>query len=135
MRFSFLTVAFGLALLATSALAQEADSITVSRIAICTEIADREPVGEATSFDPAVETLYCFTELQGGVGEVVHAWYQGDSLRTEIALQKGGAGRWRTWSTKTMPSDWSGEWRVDVLDSAGKVLESASFNFAASKPE
>ena len=53
--------------------AQEADEITVDRIAICTAVVDREPQDEGTAFDTTVERLYCFTELNGAAGEVVHA--------------------------------------------------------------
>lgn len=47
---------------------QEADTITVDRIAIRTEVVDREPEGAGTEFDTTVEALYCFTELNGPEG-------------------------------------------------------------------
>ncbi|MDZ7344644.1 MAG: DUF2914 domain-containing protein [candidate division KSB1 bacterium] len=106
---------------------QDADTITVDRMAFCTEVVDREPQGEATEFDTTVETVYCFTALNGPEGAVVHAWYHADSLRFQITLDKGKAGRWRTWSSKRMSAAWQGEWRVDVLDEEGGVLKSATF--------
>jgi hypothetical protein len=109
--------------------AQEADEITVDRIAICTAVVDREPQGEGTAFDTSVERLYCFTALNGTAGEVVHAWYQGDSLRAKITLNKGKTGRWRTYSNKQMAPEWQGKWRVDVLDESGNVLKSAEFTY------
>ncbi|MCI0692204.1 DUF2914 domain-containing protein [candidate division KSB1 bacterium] len=109
--------------------AQEADEITVDRIAICTAVADREPQGEGTEFDTTVERLYCFTALNGAAGQVVHAWYQGDSLRAKVTLDKGQAGRWRTYSNKQMAPEWQGKWRVDVLDENGNVLKSAEFTY------
>jgi hypothetical protein len=118
-----------LALTAFNAAAQDTAAITVDRIAVCTAMVDREPQGEATEFDTIVESLYCFTELNGAEGKVTHAWYQGDSLRAEITLNKGKAGRWRTWSNKHMSPEWKGEWRVDVLDESGNVLKSVAFTF------
>jgi hypothetical protein len=121
---------FGLVMLACSALvAQETDQITVDRIAICAAVVDREPQGEATEFDASVERLYCFTTLNGAAGQVVHAWYQGDSLRAKVTLNKGQAGRWRTHSNKKMAPEWQGKWRVDVLDESGNVLKSAEFTY------
>jgi hypothetical protein len=123
---------FGIALLLLGALvvaAQEADEITVDRIAICTAVVDREPQGESTEFDASVERLYCFTALNGAAGQVVHAWYQGDSLRAKVTLNKGKAGRWRTHSNKKMAPEWQGKWRVDVLDENGNVLKSAEFTY------
>lgn len=121
---------FGLVWLAAFVIAAQAvDEITVDRIAICTAVVGREPQGEGTAFDTTVERLYCFTELNGAAGEVVHAWYQGDSLRAEVTLNKGKAGRWRTHSNKKMTPEWQGKWRVDILDENGNVLKSAEFMY------
>ncbi|MGH7481332.1 MAG: DUF2914 domain-containing protein, partial [Longimicrobiales bacterium] len=35
--------------------------------------------------------------------------------------------RWRTWSSKDVPADWTGDWTVRVLDANGAELESVSF--------
>ncbi|MCG3154940.1 MAG: hypothetical protein DKINENOH_01536 [bacterium] len=120
----------GLALLTHSpAAAQEADSIRINRLVICTAVVDREPSGEATEFDATTPMLYCFTELDGAEGEVTHAWFQGDSLRSEVKLNKGRTGRWRTWSSKTMATEATGAWKVEVRDAAGHVLKSVHFTF------
>ncbi len=91
------------------------------------------PEGEATAFDASVERLYCFTALNGAAGQVIHAWYQGDSLRAKVTLNKGEAGRWRTHSSKSMVPEWQGAWRVDVLDENGNVLKSAEFTYGEAK--
>jgi len=120
----------GLVLLACSAVtAQEADKITVERIAICTAVVDREPQGESTEFAATVETLCCFTTLNGPAGKITHVWYHGDKERAKINLTKGKAGRWRTHSNKKMAPEWQGQWRVDVLDEHGHVLKSAAFTY------
>lgn len=120
----------GLALLThSSAAAQDADSIRINRLVICTAVVDREPSGEATEFDANTPMLYCFTELDGAAGEVTHAWFQGDSLRAEVKLNKGRTGRWRTWSSKTMTAEATGNWKVEVRDAAGHVLKDVNFTF------
>lgn len=113
----------------SAATAQEADTIAVKRVAICTAVVEREPSGEASEFDATTPILYCFTELDGAAGEVTHAWLQGDSLRSEVKLNKGREGRWRTWSSKTMTTEMSGAWKVEIRDSSGNILQSASFTF------
>lgn len=127
--FKTLTSLVIILLVMSAANAQEADTIKVNRVAICTAVVDREPSGEASEFDATTPILYCFTELDGAAGEVTHAWLQGDSLRSEVKLNKGREGRWRTWSSKTMTTEMSGSWKVEIRDATGNVLQSASFTF------
>jgi hypothetical protein len=121
--------------LAAVAQAQQPDSITVSRIAMCTAVVEREPSGEASQFPAETAKLYCFTELHGAAGEVTYAWFQGDSLRGEIKLNKRQSGRWRMWSNKTMTPDMAGAWTVEVRDASGRALKSVAFTFGEAKSE
>jgi len=34
---------------------------------------------------------------------------------------------WRTWSSKRIPADWSGSWRVEIQDQYGEVLTTLPF--------
>jgi hypothetical protein len=118
-----------------SAVAQDAGAgsaapagITVTRQAICTNVAGREPVGEAESFSSTVGSLACFTDvtLQGD-GTIEHRWYHGDNLVGKaISLTIKGP-RWRTHSRKMIPETMAGSWRVDVVDASGTVLSTKSF--------
>ncbi len=119
--------------LAAFAQAQQQDTIAVNRIAMCAAIVEREPSGESARFEVGTEKVYCFTELNGAAGEVTYAWFLGDSLRSEIKLNKGRPGRWRMWSNKTMSPNMAGEWKVEVRDTSGKVLESIAFTFGEAK--
>lgn len=112
----------------TTAVAQDT-TITVTRAVVCTGVVDREPVGEASAFVDSVASLYCFTELDGALGQIIHSWYHGDKLMFEKTLNKGRDGRWRTWSQKNLIKEWTGAWRVDVKDTAGNVLKSVSFEY------
>lgn len=93
---------------------------------ICTAVKDRAPVGEGDSFPPSVGELYCFTEVSGGSGSVVHAWFHGDKELWKIELPVK-ATRWRTWSAKKILPAMIGDWRVEVRDSAGALLATAKF--------
>ena len=102
--------------------------LKIKRITVSTSVENRQPVGEADVFADSVGTLYCFTEIRG-MGDsttVSHVWYHGENRRAEVKLNVRGY-RWRTWSTKSIQKDWTGEWRVDVVSADGKILKSKRF--------
>ena len=102
--------------------------LKVERIVVCTGVEERQPVGESDAFADTVGTLYCYTEIRG-MGDsttVSHVWYQGENRRADVKLNVRGY-RWRTWSTKAIQQDWTGDWRVDVVSADGKILKSKRF--------
>jgi len=108
--------------------AEQADGLEVIRGAICRDVVDREPVDAGTHFAPSVDKLYCFTQITGAQGptEVFHVWFFAETERARVSLSVNGAG-WRTYSSKIIQSHEIGDWRVDVLDTEGKVLETLLF--------
>lgn len=120
-----LTAAAALAALATPLLAQEPAGVRVE-IAIARDVVDRMPVDTASAFPADVGTLTCWTRVTGVAGSTLqHVWIHGPHEST-VTLDIGGS-PWRTWSTKQIPPEWTGEWRVEVRDSAGTVLATARF--------
>ncbi len=107
---------------------EEATGITVDRIAACTGIEEREPVGSSDSFPADVGEVYCFTHIKGAEGEttVTHVWYQGETERARVELTVRSAS-WRTWSEKKIPAEWAGSWRVVVLDESDNEIGSTTF--------
>ena len=105
-------------LVALAAVAAERTAVTAR---ICTAVKDRAPVGEGDTFPPTVGELFCFSEVVNGPAAVVHAGFHDGKEVRAIELPVKGP-RWRTWSTKTIPKGMTGEWRVDVRDTAGTVL-------------
>lgn len=93
---------------------------------ICTAVKDRAPVGEGDSFPASVGELYCFTEVSNGPGAVVHAWFHGDKEVRTMQLPVKAA-HWRTWSAKKIQPAMTGDWRVEVRDTAGAVLATVKF--------
>jgi hypothetical protein len=106
--------------------AQESGPV-VTEAAVGTSVAERQLQGVADSFPATVGTLYCFTKIgQTQAGATVeHVWYHGDEEMGRKQLNIGGS-PWRTWSSKLIPADATGDWRVDVV-ADGKVLKSVSF--------
>ena len=128
MRGSWRAVALVLSALvsAGSAVAQEAEGPTVEA-SIGTAVQDRALQGAAETFPTSVGTVYCYTKIgKTHPGDVVeHVWYHGADEVGRVKLNIG-ASPWRTWSSKVVPPEASGEWRVDVVQD-GKVLKSVSF--------
>lgn len=105
--------------------AQDTGDITVE-IAIARSIADRMPADTGSTFAADVGQLACWTRITGADGMTIrHVWIHGEN-EFPVELNIGGS-PWRTWSTKEILPEWTGEWRVEVRDDAGTVLATARF--------
>jgi hypothetical protein len=102
-------------------------------LVVATDVSDREPVGGAESFRADVGELVAWTRVTGAAGTTIdHVWrYQEDE--TAIPLDIEGS-PWRTWSRKSIPAQWVGEWTVEVRDAGGNVLASAQFTIGDGAP-
>jgi len=112
----------------------EADGseFSVLRAYICRGIEQSEPTEAGKSFIPApdgVLHLWCFSEIGGPARRdtVFHVWHWGEREMARVPLEVRGP-RWRTWSTKQILDEWSGEWHVDITDRAGVVLSRLGFS-------
>jgi len=95
--------------------------------AVGTAIVNRELQGAAETFPANVGTVYCYIKVsKTQAGAAIEAvWYHSDVEVGRKALNIGGS-PWRTSSSKIIPPDATGDWRVDVV-SDGKVVKSVSF--------
>ena len=112
--------------------AAEEAAVKVLQVAVCRDVEDRKPVGEAKSFGADVGGLYCFTwvETTDAPTEIYHRWYVGDRLVNEIPIRVKGE-RWRCWSRKTILPQWEGTCRVDIASEEGDILASHEFTLTA----
>ena len=111
--------------------AQEESStspIKVEQILFGTGIENREATGVDTVFSEDIGKVYCWCLVTGTTAETkisfVWSYQDKEMARVEVPVRSI---RWRTWSYKTIRPEWTGNWKVEILDEAGKVLESASF--------
>jgi hypothetical protein len=103
----------------------------VARAVFTTAVADREPSDELSVVPSSTDRVYFFTELLGIEGQrVTHRWEQAGQVRGEVGFDVVGP-RWRVWSSKQMLPDWTGEWRVTVVDESGAELATRSFSYQA----
>ena len=108
-----------------SPLGAQETPVTVD-IAVARSVVDRMPVDTASAFPADVGQVACWTAVTGAAGTTIqHVWIQGEN-EYPVSLNVGGS-PWRTWSTKSIPPEWAGEWRVEVRDVAGTVLATARF--------
>jgi hypothetical protein len=95
---------------------------------ITTQIRDRLPVDSVQSYPATSGTLFCFTRIAGAVEEaqVFHVWYRGEQemARVELLVRSSD---WRTWSSKRLLPGWAGDWRVEVVDGEGNLLQTIAF--------
>ena len=108
--------------------AVQPDDPRVTRAALATEVIDREPAETFSPISAEIGRLYYFTEVAeaGPPREILHVWTWQDRNVSEISLKVQGR-RYRTWSYKTIPPTWTGEWRVEARTPEGAVLSSKSF--------
>lgn len=107
---------------------QEEPALTVEEMVFCTAVEDREPVGTDTAFAATVGQVYCYTKINGAedATTIYHVWYLNGEEKATVELAVKGDS-WRTWSSKTIPDEWAGNWRVDVKSETGEVLKSKEF--------
>ena len=98
-----------------------------AEIVIARNVEDREPVGAGEEFPSNVGQLAAWTRVTGAANTTIeHVWrHQGHE--NVISLNIGMGSPWRTWSRKTIPSDWTGQWTFEVRDTDGNVMATTTF--------
>jgi hypothetical protein len=95
-----------------------------------TDVVESMPQGAGTAFPADVGTIYCWTRVTGAADQGIrHVWTH-DGMEFPVDLEVGGS-PWRTWSSKEIPPEWSGEWSVRIVDVQGNVLETLTFTVGA----
>ncbi len=102
--------------------------LAIDESAIALDVIDRLPVGTDSTFTAGVERLYCWTRVSGAetAATLHHVWIWNGQEMADVMLNIGGS-PWRTFSNKAIMSEWTGDWRVEVRDDAGNVLETIRF--------
>ena len=87
-----------------------------------TRISKRYPADEITGLADPHQAVSFFSELKDMSGKrITHMWYYGGELQFKASF-KVRADQWRVWSTQLLPENMPGDWKVEVVDMAGKVL-------------
>lgn len=95
---------------------------------IATGMENLTPMGVAEKFSAQAGRLYCYSKIIGAEGSSIkHIWYYGDKKVSEIVLDVKYP-NFRTYSYKTIPPNWIGKWRVEIVANDGAVLKTVEFN-------
>jgi hypothetical protein len=125
MKSGILTIGLAATLVTVPVVAAAQSGIEVEA-AVALAIEDRIPVDTGSAFPADVGRVWLWTSVTGAEGQTMsHVWSHGE--HTWVVELQIGADRWRTWSNKTIPPEWTGEWKVEVRDGAGTVLKTVTF--------
>lgn len=103
--------------------------IRIDQIEIGTGIENRTLIGVDSTFSNDINTLYCFTRVDGAEGSptLKHIWYHEGEEKANVDLTIR-TNSFRTWSSKKIWHTWKGNWRVDVVDENGEILATKKFS-------
>lgn len=108
---------------------QKVDSGKVSRSHFTSGIKNHEPLDNLLSLSNQQNIVYYFSELLDLKGKTItHRWEYDGKVIADVTFKVGG-NRWRVWSKKTIFSNWTGEWKVSILNQQGKMLTSNTLNY------
>ncbi|WP_457640072.1 DUF2914 domain-containing protein [Persephonella sp.] len=105
-----------------------AQTVRVLDMQFAVAIQDREPIGISERFPPDIGKVYCWTKVSADnvPTKIYHVWYYNDRevARVELGITYSV---FRTWSSKTILSQWVGTWKVVVEDENGNPVAEKSF--------
>lgn len=95
---------------------------SVVRSAFTREIDDREPTENLQKLTNENGEVKFFTELRDMNGQTaIHRWEYDGKVVAEVEFNVQGP-RWRVWSSKSLVPQWTGDWKVSVVNGAGEVI-------------
>lgn len=103
---------------------------TIQRALLTTNIKDREPVDDISSYVTGSEVIF-YNELVALPDKfITHEWYYEGELQTSVNLEINALnGIWRTWSSKRFQDTNMGNWFVLVRGEQGQILYRLDFIF------
>ena len=110
---------------------------SVVRSAFTRSIDEREPTENLQKLTNDNGQVKFFTELRDMSGQTaIHRWEYEGKVVAEIEFNVKGP-RWRVWSSKSFVPQWTGDWKVSVLNGAGEIISENNLRYdiaAASTP-
>jgi hypothetical protein len=108
----------------------EGANLKIVEMAVTTKVVKGKPIDSVHRISSqAVKALYCFTRVAAEPNSettIKHVWYRNDVQVAEFELPVKGE-RWRTYSKRPVARGDAGEWRVEVMDSGGRLLKTIKF--------
>jgi len=102
---------------------------SVVRSAFTTVIAEREPTENLQNLSNDNGQVMFFTELRDMSGQTaIHRWEYDGKVVAEVEFNVKGP-RWRVWSSKSLVPQWTGDWKVSVVNGAGEVISEKNLSY------
>ena len=103
-------------------------NLSIAEFVFCEKVDSLNPVNVDTVFYNTIEKVCCFTKVKGAedTTRISHVWYYNNEEMANVELPVRSMS-WRTWSSKQILPEWTGLWRVDIVNAAGNVIDSKSF--------
>jgi hypothetical protein len=97
--------------------------LSIEKMTFCLSVEEREPVNEGVEFGTDVGGLFFWSNIlnEGDTTMVEHVWYLNGEEKARVELPVKYP-RNRIWSSKIVPPEWDGTWKVEVVTADGKVL-------------
>jgi len=95
---------------------------SVTKAVFTTAVVDGKPTDFRSEIENSVPKVFFFTVLEGMVGQTVsHRWkYQGKMMAVAKIDIKSDPDK--VWSSNEMKPEWTGIWKVEVVDGSGQVI-------------
>ncbi len=123
--FASLTLALAISFPLTLAAADGSVSIST----FTSGVNNGEPIDYRQEFFNDTPVVFFYSELLGLKGQTVrHRWSLEGKAMQEVAIEVTQP-RQAAWSKSVMQPDWTGNWTVEVVDKAGKILKRSNFAY------
>lgn len=101
---------------------------------LCRSVLEREPVEPAESFPADVGQVFLWTKVTGATDSAIikHVWLYGEQEMATVELPVRSS-MWRTWSSKNILPQWTGNWQVKIVDGEGNIFKSVAFTITEPK--
>ncbi|MBS1271351.1 MAG: hypothetical protein MAGBODY4_00480 [Candidatus Marinimicrobia bacterium] len=105
------------------------DTLVLKKMVFTTDVVDREPVDSVGSFTTSNEQAFCHIRVfnNGKPKQVTFRWLYNGKEYFKFAANIGRSPSWRTY-TSVIPK--VGDWKVQILNSDGKVMQEREFTVA-----
>lgn len=102
---------------------------SVIRSAFTRTIDEREPTEDLQNLTNENGHVKFFTELRDMSGQTaIHRWEYDGKVVAEVEFNVKGP-RWRVWSSKSFVPQWTGDWKVSVVNGAGEVISEKNLSY------
>jgi hypothetical protein len=105
------------------------DGLRLAAAYMCEQVSDAGPENRAIVFSAADGKVFCFCYFESvpEKATVFHVWYHGDRVvtRRKLTLEPPS---WKIFSTMQLRETDKGPWRVEILGSDNKLLDTVRFS-------